>query len=190
MPLFGLRCIPKRVIFGVACGLLFVASATSKKAGARACLTSGCAYVIPCGKGDHGGRGAHGQTRRGHRQSLAADGAALAGVRSERGAVAQPSNRRQRHPLEAENRIALARPAGEVRPLADLLRPIQPLETRRHLRTWDRLLAQAQTESDAVGEVEWEVEWEVSVDDTVIRAHQHAAGARREPSARDEKGGS
>jgi len=52
--------------------------------------------------------------------------------------------------------------------------------------TWDRLLARAQTKSDAVGEVEWEV----SVDDTVIRAHQHAAGARRRPSAADEKGGS
>ena len=41
--------------------------------------------------------------------------------------------------------------------------------------TWDRLLAHAQTESDAVGEVEWEV----GVDSTVVRAHQHAAGARR-----------
>jgi transposase len=42
---------------------------------------------------------------------------------------------------------------------------------------WDRLLAHAQTESDAVGEIEWEV----SVDDTVVRAYQHAAGARRKP---------
>ena len=52
--------------------------------------------------------------------------------------------------------------------------------------TRDRLLAHAQTENDAVGEVEWEV----SVDDTVIRAHQHAAGARDEPSAADVKRGS
>jgi len=41
--------------------------------------------------------------------------------------------------------------------------------------TWDRLLADAQTKSDAVGEVEWLV----SVDSTIARAHQHAAGARR-----------
>jgi transposase len=41
--------------------------------------------------------------------------------------------------------------------------------------TWDRLLAHVQTKSDAVGEVEWEV----SVDSTVVRAHQHAAGARK-----------
>jgi transposase len=38
--------------------------------------------------------------------------------------------------------------------------------------TWDRLLQQAQTRSDAVGEVVWEV----SIDSTSIRAHQHAAG--------------
>jgi len=53
--------------------------------------------------------------------------------------------------------------------------------------TWDRLLTHAQTRSDAVGDVEWEV----SVDDTVIRAHQHAAGARREPAKNDDaRGGS
>jgi transposase len=52
--------------------------------------------------------------------------------------------------------------------------------------TWDRLLAHAQTKSDAVGEVIWEV----SVDSTVARAHQHAAGARRRPSQADQKRGS
>ena len=52
--------------------------------------------------------------------------------------------------------------------------------------TWDRLLAHAQTKSDAVGEIEWEV----SVDDTIVRAHHHAAGARGKPSEEDVKGGS
>jgi transposase len=51
--------------------------------------------------------------------------------------------------------------------------------------TWDRLLSHAQTKSDAVGEVEWEV----SVDATVARAHQHAAGARRRASREDAKRG-
>jgi transposase len=52
--------------------------------------------------------------------------------------------------------------------------------------TWDRLLTHVQTKADAVGEVEWEV----SVDDTVVRAHQHAAGARRtRPSHKDAKRG-
>ena len=47
------------------------------------------------------------------------------------------------------------------------------------------MLTHAQTKNDALGEVEWEV----SVDDMVIRAHQHAAGARSQPSASDEKRG-
>lgn len=51
--------------------------------------------------------------------------------------------------------------------------------------TWDRLLAHVQTTSDAVGEVVWEV----SIDSTSIRAHQHAAGARRRPARADEKRG-
>ncbi len=41
--------------------------------------------------------------------------------------------------------------------------------------TWQRLLAHAQTKSDAVGEVDWDV----VVDATIVRAHQHAAGARK-----------
>lgn len=40
---------------------------------------------------------------------------------------------------------------------------------------WDRLLAHVQTKSDAVGDVVWEV----SVDSTTVRAHQHAAGAKK-----------
>jgi transposase len=42
--------------------------------------------------------------------------------------------------------------------------------------TWQRLLAHAQTRSDAVGEVDWAV----VVDATIVRAYQqHAAGARK-----------
>src|SRR3712207_8095082 len=50
--------------------------------------------------------------------------------------------------------------------------------------TWDRLLAHVQARSDAVGAVVWEV----SIDSTTVRAHQHAAGARKRPAA-GEKGG-
>lgn len=42
--------------------------------------------------------------------------------------------------------------------------------------TWDRLLAHVQQHADAVGQVDWSI---VCVDSTVVRAHQHAAGARR-----------
>jgi transposase len=51
--------------------------------------------------------------------------------------------------------------------------------------TWDRLLAHAQTKSDAVGEVEWAV----SLDSPIVRAHQHAAGARKQPAQADLKRG-
>jgi transposase len=77
----------------------------------------------------------------------------------------------------------VARPARALRPVADLLRPLRALAQGRG--TWERLLSRAQTKSDALGEVEWLV----SVDSTVVRAHQHAAGARREPADPDEKGG-
>ena len=49
--------------------------------------------------------------------------------------------------------------------------------------TWDRLLAHVQIKSDAVGEVIWEV----SVDSTSVRAHQHAASARKRAAKADQK---
>src|SRR5438093_1453894 len=51
--------------------------------------------------------------------------------------------------------------------------------------TWDRLLAHAQTKSDAVGELAWVI----SVDSTSVRAHQHAAGARKRLARADVKRG-
>ncbi|GGR10289.1 hypothetical protein GCM10010219_13670 [Streptomyces netropsis] len=41
--------------------------------------------------------------------------------------------------------------------------------------TWTKLLEHVQVRDDAVGRVEWTV----SVDSTINRAHQHAAGARK-----------
>ena len=51
--------------------------------------------------------------------------------------------------------------------------------------TWDRLHQAVQGAADASGGVDWEV----SLDSSVIRAHQHAAGARHQPSREDAKGG-
>jgi len=42
--------------------------------------------------------------------------------------------------------------------------------------TWENLLQQVQAEADAAGGIDWDI----SVDFTVVRAHQHAAGARTE----------
>lgn len=48
--------------------------------------------------------------------------------------------------------------------------------------TWDRILDAVVVKDDAVGNIEWEF----SIDSTSVRAHQHAAGARKkgDPGAR------
>ncbi|MFB7148633.1 IS5 family transposase [Streptomyces virginiae] len=51
--------------------------------------------------------------------------------------------------------------------------------------TWERLLQQVQAEADAAGEIDWDI----SVDSTIVRAHQHAAGARTDPADSRLKGG-
>ncbi|MFI2368353.1 IS5 family transposase [Streptomyces sp. NPDC018833] len=50
---------------------------------------------------------------------------------------------------------------------------------------WDRLLTLLQARADAVGLITWEV----NVDSTVCRAHQHAAGARRDGAGQKEPPG-
>lgn len=45
--------------------------------------------------------------------------------------------------------------------------------------TWEKILRAVLTVADAAGRIDWSV---VSVDSTVCRAHQHAAGARRQPA--------
>ncbi|WP_435867589.1 IS5 family transposase [Streptomyces xanthophaeus] len=51
--------------------------------------------------------------------------------------------------------------------------------------TWERLLQQVQAAADAAGEIDWDV----SVDSTIVRAHQHAAGARTDLPPEPRKGG-
>lgn len=45
--------------------------------------------------------------------------------------------------------------------------------------TFERMLQAAQANADAAGDIEWVV----SVDSSIVRAHQHAAGARKGGSA-------
>ncbi len=68
----------------------------------------------------------------------------------------------------------------------DLPERFGPWETvyKRHRRwsadgTWKMLLSRIQAAEDAAGRIDWDV----SVDSTAVRAHQHAAGARRTPPA-------
>ena len=53
----------------------------------------------------------------------------------------------------------------------------------RQTGVWQRLLEALQADADAAGLLDWDLHF---VDSSVVRAHQHAAGARRD----GEKGGS
>ncbi|MBB4889020.1 transposase [Streptomyces netropsis] len=68
----------------------------------------------------------------------------------------------------------------------DLPERFGPWETvyKRHRHwsaggTWRMLLSRIQAAEGAMGSIDWDV----SVDSTVVRAHQHAAGARKAPPA-------
>jgi hypothetical protein len=49
--------------------------------------------------------------------------------------------------------------------------------------TWQKILDEVIVKDDAVGEVEWVI----SVDSSVVRAHQHAAGARKMGASPEKK---
>lgn len=51
--------------------------------------------------------------------------------------------------------------------------------------TFERMLPAAQARADSTGDIDWLV----SIDSTVVRAHQHAAGARKGGSATPESVG-
>ncbi|WP_443078954.1 IS5 family transposase [Streptomyces sp. NBC_01497] len=51
--------------------------------------------------------------------------------------------------------------------------------------TWERLLRQVQAAADAAGDIDWDI----AVDSTIVRAHQHAAGAHTDPPPAPSKGG-
>ncbi len=51
---------------------------------------------------------------------------------------------------------------------------------RQKAGVWDRVLAELQRQGDAEGRLDWSLHF---VDSTVVRAHQHAAGARHVPPA-------
>ncbi|WP_390891395.1 IS5 family transposase [Dactylosporangium roseum] len=53
------------------------------------------------------------------------------------------------------------------------------------VRVWQQIVTGLQARADAAGLITWDV----SVDSTVARAHQHAAGARREPAGQVEPPG-
>ena len=53
-----------------------------------------------------------------------------------------------------------------------------------HAGVWEQVLAALQAQGDQQGQLDWQLH---HVDSTVIRAHQHAAGARRTKGGRPSK---
>jgi transposase len=76
------------------------------------------------------------------------------------------------------------------RDLPERYGPWQSVYTRfrrwRLAGVWDRAFAALQRQADAAGRVDWELQF---VDGTVIRAHQHAAGAKGGRPRRRASGG-
>ena len=66
------------------------------------------------------------------------------------------------------------------RDLPDRYGPVGTVSSRfyrwRQAGLWDRILAALQGEAEARGAIDWKLHF---VDATIVRAHQHAAGARR-----------
>ena len=73
----------------------------------------------------------------------------------------------------------LDRTGAPWRDLPERYGPWQSVATRFYRWTrsglWQQILAELQAAADAAGEIDWEAH---VVDSTVVRAHQHAAGAK------------
>ena len=105
---------------------------------------------------------------------MAAAEATVAGPEAEDRTAGQgPSYGQQRD-------IWILRTGAPWRDLPDRFGPWSTVASRfyrwRKQGLWERLLAEVQQGADAIGQVEWEVHY---VDGTNVRAHQHAAGAKR-----------
>ena len=83
----------------------------------------------------------------------------------------------------------LLRTGAPWRDLPDSFGPWRTVASRfyrwRRQGVFDRLLAEVTHRADVLGELDWLVHY---VDGSVVRAHQHVAGARRQPSVADRTG--
>jgi len=90
------------------------------------------------------------------------------------------------HRLIVEAIVWLDRTGAPWRDLPSEFGPWETVASRfyrwRRQGVWDRVLARLQAGADARGELDWLVHF---VDGSVVRAHQHAAGARRRPAKAD-----
>lgn len=99
-----------------------------------------------------------------------------------RGDLSDAERERLRPFLPVSNGILHRMRTGvQWRDLPERFGPWKTVYERHHLwsadGTWERLLQQVRAAADAAGEIDWDI----SVDSTIVRAHQHAAGARTDP---------
>jgi transposase len=96
-----------------------------------------------------------------------------------------PEKPRTGRPNDDHRRIVngilwVLRTGAPWRDLPERYGPVGTVSSRfyrwRQAGIWDRVLAALQAEADGRGEVDWDLHF---VDATIVRAHQHAAGASR-----------
>jgi transposase len=104
-----------------------------------------------------------------------------------------PQKPRTGRPAEDHRRILsgilwIHRTGAPWRDLPSEYGPWQTVATRFYrwvnAGVWDRILATLQQQGDAAGKLDWSQHY---VDGTVVRAHQHAAGARRAKGGKNSK---
>jgi transposase len=92
------------------------------------------------------------------------------------------------HRLMVEGMIWILRTGAPWRDLPGEYGPWQTVAGRfydwRRQGVWEDVLLTVQTHGDALGMLDWLLHF---LDGSVVRAHQHAAGARKRPSKADEK---
>lgn len=89
------------------------------------------------------------------------------------------------HRLIIEAIVWRLRTGSPWRDLPPRFPPWQTVYTRfrrwQQAGIWDRILAALQAEADAQGELDWSLHF---LDGTTVRAHQHAAGAKKGAAAK------
>ena len=90
-----------------------------------------------------------------------------------RSSLHRSSSGYQWHSLDFTYWCSMARFARTLRTVGLLF---QDAISWRRLRIWSRILQRLQQQAQAAGKINWDIHF---VDGSVVRAHQHAAGARR-----------
>ena len=108
------------------------------------------------------------------RRAVGAAASAAPAAEAPHGSSRQGSpHRPQRHPLDLAHGQSVALPCPSATARGRRSPAASTAGTQAGI--WDRVLAALQRQADAEGRLDWSLHF---VDSTVVRAHQHAAGAK------------